>query len=126
MKEKPLMQRPPLAERLLAGLEETLEWAKGNNAARVTEYSEGELTSSALLTRAEWEEKQAAHKAPSRLSYNTEADALSIRFQSSDVEKQDEVEPGVVLLYDAAGVLVGLELRQASRRIKPAMASEAA
>ena len=57
MNEKPLVPRPPLAERLRAGLEETLEWAKGNNAARVTEHSKSEFSSAALLTRTEWEAK---------------------------------------------------------------------
>lgn len=45
-------------------------------------------------------------------------------FSSTPVEESDEVKPGVILDYDAAGNVVGIEILDASRRMKNPTAVE--
>lgn len=53
-----------------------------------------------------------------KFSYDPEADSLWIRWNTDPIEESDEVEPGVVLDYDAEGVVVGVEVLNASKKIE--------
>jgi uncharacterized protein YuzE len=51
---------------------------------------------------------------------DAEADILAIRLrENAIVEESEEVEPGVIFDYDAAGEIVGLDIQNISRRIAP-------
>ena len=52
-----------------------------------------------------------------KVSYDREADTLTIIFSDTLVAESDEDKPGVILDYDAAGNLVSLEILDASRRV---------
>ena len=52
-----------------------------------------------------------------RVTYDPEVDALSIILSEALVEESDEAKPGVILDYDAAGNVVGLEILNASKRV---------
>ena len=51
------------------------------------------------------------------VTYDPEVDALSIVLSEALVEESDEAKPGVILDYDAAGNVVGLEILNASKRV---------
>ena len=50
--------------------------------------------------------------------YDAEVDALAINWGDAPIEESDEVEPGVILDYDKDGNVVGVELLNASGKIK--------
>jgi uncharacterized protein YuzE len=52
-----------------------------------------------------------------RAKYDPKTDTLSMEFSSAPVAESDEGKPGVILDYDAAGNLVGLEVLDASKRL---------
>ena len=52
-----------------------------------------------------------------KVTYDPEVDALSIILSDVSVEESDEARPGVILDYDAAGNVVGLEILNASKRV---------
>ncbi len=51
-----------------------------------------------------------------KVTYDPEVDVLRIVFRDVPVEESDEDKPGVILDYDAAGVVVGMEILNASTR----------
>lgn len=51
-----------------------------------------------------------------RLSYDPATDSLYIHLAERPSTDSDEVSDGVVLDYDAAGALVGIDVQHASRR----------
>ena len=53
-----------------------------------------------------------------RVKYDQEVDVLTIRFNDTPVEESDENKPGVILDYDKAGKLVGIEILNASKQIE--------
>jgi uncharacterized protein YuzE len=53
-----------------------------------------------------------------KVTYDSEVDVLRIIFRNAPIEESDEDKPGVILDYDAAGNLVGLEVMNASRRVE--------
>lgn len=53
-----------------------------------------------------------------KASYDPEVDALSIRWSDTAIEESDEVESGVILDYDQDGNVLGVEILNASKRIK--------
>ena len=54
-----------------------------------------------------------------RLKLDREADALYLRLDEAAVVESEEVQPGVVLDYDAANNLVGVEILNLSKRVAP-------
>ncbi len=53
-----------------------------------------------------------------RASYDPEADSLWIRWNTEPIEESDEIVPGVVVDYDENGAVVGIEVLNASKKIK--------
>ena len=52
-----------------------------------------------------------------RVAYDEEVDVLTITLSGAPVADSDEVQPGVIFDYDAAGSTVGIELLDASQRV---------
>lgn len=53
-----------------------------------------------------------------KVTYDSEVDVLSISFSTATIEESDESKPGVILDYDKAGNIVGLEILDASKRVE--------
>ncbi len=51
-----------------------------------------------------------------KVTYDPEVDVLRILLHSGPIEESDESNPGVILDYDKAGNVMGLEILDASRR----------
>jgi uncharacterized protein YuzE len=51
-----------------------------------------------------------------KVHYDAEVDVLRIVLSDSLVEDSDETKPGVVLDYDSAGNIAGIEIQDASNR----------
>jgi uncharacterized protein YuzE len=52
------------------------------------------------------------------VKYDPQVDVLRIRFGTTPIEESDQVQPGVIVDYDEAGNIVGIELLDASELIK--------
>lgn len=52
-----------------------------------------------------------------KIKYNREVDILYIRLTDAQIEESDEDRPGVIIDYDAEGMMVGIEIMNASKRI---------
>jgi uncharacterized protein YuzE len=52
-----------------------------------------------------------------RLTVDKEADALYFRLDETPVVESEEVQPGVVLDFDARGTVVGVEILGLSKRV---------
>ena len=53
-----------------------------------------------------------------KITYDKEVDALYIRFQEGKFVKNSEVSDGIVLDIGVKGVILGLEILDASHRLK--------
>lgn len=51
------------------------------------------------------------------IKYDKDIDVIYIRFTDAKVAESDEDKPGVILDYDDAGNLVGIEVLNASKKI---------
>ena len=51
-----------------------------------------------------------------RAEYDPQADAMYIRLRAGEVADSEEIRDGVVVDYDAAGQVLGIELLSASKR----------
>lgn len=54
-----------------------------------------------------------------KLKVDKESDALYLRLDEAAVVESEEVQPGVVLDYDAADNVVGVEILNLSKRVAP-------
>ena len=52
-----------------------------------------------------------------KVRFDPEADALMIRFDTAVMVEGEEVHPNVVLHFDAAGRIVGIEVLHASKTL---------
>ena len=52
-----------------------------------------------------------------KVTYDSEVDVLRVLFSDAHIQESDEDKPGVILDYDAAGNVVGLEILNASQRV---------
>ena len=52
-----------------------------------------------------------------KVSYDQQVDVVRIILNDSAIEDSDEDSPGIVIDYDSAGGIVGLEILDASERI---------
>ena len=59
-----------------------------------------------------------------KVVYDPEVDVLRILFSNTPVEESDEDKPGVILDYDQAGNIVGMEILDASKRMENPRAVE--
>jgi uncharacterized protein YuzE len=53
-----------------------------------------------------------------RVTYDPEVDVLRIVLSNAEIEESDEEKSGVILDYDKAGNIVGLEILDASQRVE--------
>ncbi|MBI3986445.1 MAG: DUF2283 domain-containing protein [Lentisphaerae bacterium] len=51
-----------------------------------------------------------------KVTYDPEVDVLRIVLSGTPIEESDESKPGIILDYDKAGNVVGMEILDASRR----------
>lgn len=54
-----------------------------------------------------------------KLKLDRESDALYFRLDDSDIVEFEEVQPGVILDFDARGHMVGVEILHLSTRVDP-------
>jgi uncharacterized protein YuzE len=52
-----------------------------------------------------------------QITYDPDRDILQIAFNTSEVGETAQISPNLILDYDDDGLLVGLELREASQRV---------
>ncbi len=52
-----------------------------------------------------------------KISYDPEVDVLRVLFNANPIEESDEERPGLILDFDAAGNVVGIEVLNASERV---------
>lgn len=52
------------------------------------------------------------------VEYDARADIFHVLLNDKPIEESDELEPGVIVDYDADGNVVGIEVLDASKRIK--------
>jgi uncharacterized protein YuzE len=53
-----------------------------------------------------------------KVIYDPEVDVLRILFNNTPIEESDEDKPGVIIDYDKAGNIIGLEILDASKRME--------
>ena len=53
-----------------------------------------------------------------KIEFDQVADALYVQLTEGEIEKTEEIKPGVILDYDANGNVLGVELLYVSRRAK--------
>ena len=53
-----------------------------------------------------------------KVTYDQEVDILNIELTDGVIEESDEDKPGVILDYDAEGNVVGIEILDASTRMR--------
>ncbi len=61
-----------------------------------------------------------------RIEYDPGVDAFYVRLNDSKIIESEEVQPGIVLDFDATGKVVGVEVLNVSKRETPPALLEAA
>jgi len=57
-----------------------------------------------------------------KVNYDREVDILYIQLTDAQIEESDADRPGMIIDYDASGMMVGIELLNASKRMdRPTM-----
>ena len=59
-----------------------------------------------------------------KITYDAGTDTLTLVFKPGPVAESDEDRPGIILDYDAAGDIIGIEILDASRRVDDPAAIE--
>ena len=54
-----------------------------------------------------------------KLKLDRESDALYFRLDDTEIIESEEVQPGVILDFDARGQMVGIEILHISARVDP-------
>lgn len=52
-----------------------------------------------------------------KVKYDREVDILYIKLNDAPIEESDEDRPGMVIDYDTDGLIVGIEIMNASKRM---------
>ena len=61
---------------------------------------------------------------PMTLKYDVDADAFYVRFAADEIVESEEVRPGVIFDFDAAGHIVAIEILDAKEKLsEPALAA---
>ena len=53
-----------------------------------------------------------------KVKYDKEVDVLYIVFSENKIKESDEDKPGIILDYDKSGTIVGIEILDASKKMK--------
>jgi uncharacterized protein YuzE len=53
-----------------------------------------------------------------KVKYNKEVDILYISLSEEKIKESDKDKPGIILDYDEKGAIVGIEILNASKRMK--------
>ncbi len=53
-----------------------------------------------------------------KVKYDREVDVLYIFFSKNKIKESDEDKPGIILDYDKQGSIVGIEILDASKKMK--------
>ena len=53
-----------------------------------------------------------------KVTNDKETDTLTIRFNENPIVESDEEKPGIIIDFDGEGNMVGIEVLDASRRVK--------
>ena len=61
-----------------------------------------------------------------KLEFDPQADAAYLEISGAEVETTRQIEPGIMVDYDAAGHIVGIEVLSVSKRAVPAPIKHAA
>lgn len=54
-----------------------------------------------------------------KFSYDPQADALSLRLTDARIDDTDELQPGIIVDYDANGQVVAVEVLNVQKRTQP-------
>lgn len=52
------------------------------------------------------------------IKFDKETDVIYLRFSDAEVSESDEEKPGIIIDYDAHGNIVGIELLNASSKVR--------
>jgi len=61
-----------------------------------------------------------------KFDYDPKVDALYLRLNEATIVESEEVQPGIILDFDATGTVVGVEVLRASQRASPPPLAKAA
>lgn len=53
-----------------------------------------------------------------RIEYDPEVDALYVRLTENKIVESEQIQPGIILDFDDAGKVAGIEVLNASKRTK--------
>ena len=53
-----------------------------------------------------------------KVKYDKEVDILYVVFSENKIKESDEEKPGIILDYDNKGAIVGIEILDASKKMK--------